>query len=89
MVANAELLTGSPGIAGILDRAAASAAGTQGSGHAGERQVDPDDVVSGLDGAAAATAESTPPLMAARTRILTFSGVQGAVAGPGKYWTQK
>jgi hypothetical protein len=51
IVGNAQHVAGPPCVAGILDGAAAPAAGTQGAWHPGQRQVDTDDVVSRLDGA--------------------------------------
>jgi hypothetical protein len=51
VVRDSEDVAGTPGVTGVLDRAAAAAAGPQGAGHPGQREVDPDDVVPRLDGA--------------------------------------
>jgi hypothetical protein len=51
VVRDAQDVTRAPGVAGILDGAAAAAAGTQGAWHPRQRQVDPDDVMPRLNGA--------------------------------------
>ena len=48
---DAEAIGRAPGIHRVLDRAASAAAGAQGAPGAGEREVHPDDVVPGVDGA--------------------------------------
>jgi hypothetical protein len=49
---DAEHVAGHPmGVAGVLDGAAAARAGAEGAGHAGQGEVDADDVVAGVDGA--------------------------------------
>ncbi len=47
---DAEHVGRSPGVPGVLDRAAAAGSGPQGGGVAGQREVDADDVVPGVDG---------------------------------------
>ena len=44
----------------VFDGAAPAAAGAQGAGHATEREVHPDDVVSGLDGAGGSNGRIDP-----------------------------
>ena len=51
VVGDPEHVAGPPGVAGVLDGAAAAAAGSQGARHPGQRKVDADDVVPRLDGA--------------------------------------
>jgi hypothetical protein len=50
IIGNPQDVTSPPGIARVFDRAAATASGAERPGHAGERQVDTDDVVPGFNG---------------------------------------
>ena len=48
IVRNAQLVTGPPRVVGVFHGATTTAARAQGPGHAGERQVHPDHVMSGI-----------------------------------------
>ncbi len=51
VVGDAQDVAGTPSVTGVLNGAAAPASGAQGAGHARQREVDSDDIVSGLYGA--------------------------------------